>query len=54
MDKAMPYQQNLAGGTISLVIIRAQSNRLPDLLLHVPAVLTALRSIKRGQAVSIG
>ena len=53
MDKAMPYQQNLAGGTISLVIIRAQSNRLPDLLLRLPAVLAALRSIKRGQAVRI-
>ena len=38
---------------ISPVAIHAQSNRLPDLLLHVPAVLTALRSIKRGQAVSI-
>ncbi len=54
MDQGMPYQQNLAGRTISLVIIHAQSNRLPDLLLHVPAVLTALRSIKRGQAVRIG
>ena len=49
----MPYQQNLADRTISLVIIHAQSNRLPDLLLRVPAVLAALRSIKRGQAVRI-
>ena len=53
MDQAMPYQQNLADRTISLVIIHAQSNRLPDLLLRVPAVLAALRSIKRGQAVRI-
>ena len=54
MDQAMPYQQNLADRTISLVIIHAQSNRLPDLLLHVPAVFAAPRSIKRGQAVRIG
>jgi predicted nuclease of predicted toxin-antitoxin system len=54
MDKGMPYQQKLAGRNISLAIIRAQSNRLPDLLPHVPALLTALRSIKQGQTVRIG
>ena len=53
MDKGMPYQQNLVGRTISVAIIRAQSNRLADLLLHVPAILTALRSIKPGQSVRI-
>jgi hypothetical protein len=54
MDQGMPYQQNLAGRSISLAIIRAKSNRLADLLPHVPAILTALRSLKRGQAVRIG
>jgi len=54
MDQGMAYQQNLAGRTISLAIIRAKSNRLPDLLPHVRAILTALRSLKRGQAVRIG
>ena len=54
MDQGMPYQQNIAGRAISLVIIHAPSNRLPDLLPHVPAILTALCSIRRGQAVRIG
>ncbi|MGH9433838.1 MAG: DUF5615 family PIN-like protein [Terriglobia bacterium] len=54
MDQGMPYQQNLEGRAISLAIVRAKSNRLPDLLPHVPAILAALRSIKRGQAVRIG
>jgi hypothetical protein len=54
MDQGIPYQQSLAGRTISLLVIRAKSNRLPDLLPHVPAILTALRSIERGQAVRIG
>jgi hypothetical protein len=53
MDQGMPYQQNLAGRTISLVIIRARSNRLPDLLPHVPAILAALHSTKPGQALHI-
>ena len=54
MDQGMPYQQNLKGRAISLAIVRARSNRLPDLLPHVPPILEALRSIKRGQAVRIG
>lgn len=54
MDQGMPYQQNLAGRMISIAIIHAKSNRLPDLLPHVPAILTAFRSIKQGQAVRIG
>jgi hypothetical protein len=54
MDQGMPYQQNLAGRTISLAIIRAKSNRLPDLLPHVPAILAALRSLKPGEVIQIG
>ncbi len=54
IDQGLPYQQNLAGRTISLVIIRAKSNRLPDLLPWVPAILSALRSLRPGQAVYIG
>ena len=54
MDQGMPYQQNLEGRPISLVIIRAKSNRLPDLLPHIPAILVALPSLERGQAVRIG
>jgi len=56
MDRGMPYQQNLAGRTISLVIIRAKSNRLPDLLPHVPAILNlnAVPSLKPGQVIQIG
>ena len=51
MDQGMPYQQNLAGRSISLAIIRAKSNRLPDLLPHVPAVLAALRSFRPGEMI---
>jgi len=54
IDKGMIHQQNLASRTISLAIIRAKSNRLPDLLFHVPAILTALQSIRPSQVVRIG
>jgi predicted nuclease of predicted toxin-antitoxin system len=54
MDQGMPYQQNLVGRTISLAIIRAKSNRLPDLLPHVPAILAGLGSLQPGQLIQIG
>jgi hypothetical protein len=54
MDRGMPYQQNLAGRSISLVVIRAQSNRLPDLLPLVPAILATLPSLKPGEVKQIG
>jgi len=54
MDQGIPYQQNLTGRTVSLAIVRAKSNRLPDLLPHVPAILAALRSLKPGEVVQIG
>jgi hypothetical protein len=54
MDCGMPYQQNLIGRSISLVIIRSQSNRLADLLPHVPAILAALPSLNPGEVIRIG
>jgi hypothetical protein len=54
VDQGMPYQQNLRGRTISLVIIKAKSNRIADLAPHVPGVLRALRSLKPGQSVQLG
>ena len=53
LDRGMPYQQNLAGRTISLAIIRAPSNRLPDLLPHVPEILAALPTLKPGEVIQI-
>ena len=50
----MPYQQDLAGRTISLPIIRAKSNRLADLLPHVPAILEVMPSLKPGEVIHIG
>jgi hypothetical protein len=54
IDRGIPYQQNLARRTISLALIRAPSNRLPDLLPHVPAILAALPTLKPGAVIEIG
>jgi len=54
MDRGIPHQQNVAGRTISLAIIRAKSNRLTDLLPHVPGILAALPSLKPSKVTKIG
>ena len=53
LDKGLPYQQNLAELTIAVLILRANSNRMIDLLPHVPACLAALRLIQGGEVVHI-
>ena len=54
MDRGIPYQQNLARRAISIIVIRAQSNRLADLLPYIPAILSAIRTLKPGQVAQIG
>jgi len=50
----IPDRQNLAGRRISLMILRGPTNRLHDLEPLVPAAVSALRSIRRGDVVRIG
>jgi predicted nuclease of predicted toxin-antitoxin system len=54
MDKGLEYEQNLAGRQISVVILRAKSNRLADLVPLFEPCLTQMRSIRPGQMVRIG
>jgi len=54
MDKGVEYQQNLAGRKIAVVILHARSNRLFDLLPHLPACFAALRSVGPGELVRVG
>ncbi len=53
VDRGLEYEQNLRGRKISIVLLREKSNRLKDLLPHIPAVLVCLSSIKTGQIVKI-
>jgi hypothetical protein len=51
VDRGIEYQHNLHAGTIGIVVIRFKSNRLADLLGHVPDLLQVLESIEPGQFV---
>jgi predicted nuclease of predicted toxin-antitoxin system len=54
LDKGLPYQQNLGASQIAILIVRANSSRLADLLPHIPACLAALRQLKAGEIVRVG
>lgn len=54
LDKGVQHQQNLAGFDLGIILIRAKSSRVADILPHVPACLLALRSLRPGQIIEIG
>jgi predicted nuclease of predicted toxin-antitoxin system len=54
VDKNIKHQQNVAGKKIAILILRVKSNRLPDVLKHLPVCLEALRAIRSGQIIEVG
>jgi predicted nuclease of predicted toxin-antitoxin system len=54
IDKNIRYQQNLSGRKTAVLIIRARSSEIDDLLRELPASIIALQSIRPGQVVEIG
>ena len=53
LDQGVEYEQNLKGRAIGVILVSARSSRLADLLPRIPAVLTALRSVRAGQLVRV-
>ncbi len=53
-DRNIRHQQNMTGRTVSIIILRAKSNRLKDLLPLMPACSEALLSIHPGRIVEVG
>ena len=54
MDKGLQYQQNLGGRSIAILIVRAKSNRLADLLPHLEMCRSIMKSIRPGEVVRVG
>ena len=54
VDQNMPNQQSLRGRSISLLVVRARTTNLDDLLVLMPDVLRALEILGPGQVVRIG
>ena len=54
LDKNIPYQQDLPLRRIAILIVRAYSNRIQDLLPVIPDCLVALQSIEPRHVVRVG
>ena len=54
MDRNLRHQQPLANQTFGVVLVRARSNRLADLLEIVPAILSAIDGIQPGELRRVG
>lgn len=54
LDKNLPFQQDLGSVRIAVLILRARSSRIQDLLPIIPDCLDALTSIRPGQVVRVG
>jgi hypothetical protein len=52
-DQEIPYQQNLGGRSIAIMVLCAPTNRLADLNRLVPTVLRALDSVTPGDVLRI-
>ena len=48
VDRRLPQQQKVAASPIGVVVLRARSNRLSDLLPLVPALLEVIAEIRPG------
>ena len=53
-DRNIKYQQNMAGRSLSILVLCAKSNRMKDLLPLLPACGRALVSMQAGQVVEVG
>lgn len=53
-DRRIKYQQNMTGRQVSIVVLRAKSNRMKDLLPLMPSCAQALLSVSPGQIIEVG
>ena len=53
VDRRLPQQQRIRDRNFGVVVLRANSNRLADLLPLVPALLEALSELEAGTATEV-
>ena len=54
LDKSVPFQQEVSSRAIAVLIVRARSNRIQDLLPFIAEYLAALERIRPGQVMRVG
>jgi hypothetical protein len=54
IDRGFEHQQNLANLPIAVLVVRAPSNRIADLVPKIPAILNALERISPREFMKVG
>jgi predicted nuclease of predicted toxin-antitoxin system len=54
IDSGIQFQQNLKARHISVMLVRAKSNRFVDLQALVPEILRSLETAQSGQVAKVG
>jgi hypothetical protein len=53
-DGNMPYQQNMKGRKIAIILLRPRTQSIPSLLLLAPRILALLPAIEEGSVTVVG
>jgi hypothetical protein len=53
LDQGIEYEQNLTRRSIAVILIRAKSSRLVDLIPHAAEILATLQFIEPGQLIQV-
>ena len=53
VDRNLAFQQNVRSLPLAVIVLHAKTNRLADLLLLVPNLLTAIGSAKPGVVTTV-
>jgi hypothetical protein len=54
MDRSIEFQQRIATLRFGIVLVRARSNRMQDLMPLVPSIRSALDTLKPGRIYRVG
>ena len=52
-DQNLEFQQNLSKRRLGVIVLRARSNQLEDLLGLIPGALTAIETVEPGQVLRV-
>ena len=53
-DQNLEFQQNISNRGLGVIVLRARSNALEDLIPLVPAALAAIMAVQIGQVIRVG
>ena len=54
VDRNLQFQQNVAARGVAVIVLHARSNRVPDLVPLIPALIKALAVVQLGSITHVG